>query len=65
MWKKIVAMALAVVVLLPLTACGEEELPSVQEIVGAVIEAQDDIRTYEFEVDITLDMAGEVEGLIK
>ena len=38
MWKKIVAMALAVVVLLPLTACGEEELPSVQEIVGAVIE---------------------------
>ena len=62
MWKKMIPMTLVLVMLFSLTACGEGELPSAQEIVDAVIEAQDDIRTCEFEVDMTLDMSGEVEG---
>lgn len=61
-WK-ILIMSLVLVMVLPFTACGEgTELPSAQEIVDGATQALDDIRTYEFEMDTTLDMAGEVEG---
>lgn len=67
MWKKIVAMSLVLVVVLSFTACGEgaeEEagLPSAQEIIDGVIEAQDDMRSYEFEMDMAMDASGEAEG---
>jgi len=60
MWKKILPIGLVLVMVLSFVACVGE--PSAQEIVDAVIEAQDDIRTCEFEMDMTLDMSGEVEG---
>jgi hypothetical protein len=44
-----------------LTSCGsvveEAGLPSAQEVIDGVIEAQDDIRTYEFEMDMTLEIS--------
>jgi len=61
-WK-ILTMSLALVMVLPLTACGEgTELPLAQDIVDGATQALDDIRAYEFEMDTTLDMAGEAEG---
>lgn len=59
-WK-ILAMSLVLVMVLPFTACGDK-LPSPQDIVNGASQALDDIRAYEFEVDITMDMAGESEG---
>ena len=67
MWKKILSMFLALVVFLSLTACGggtEEatELPSAQEIVNSVTDSLDKIRTTQFDMNMTMDMAGEAEG---
>jgi len=67
MWKKILTMSLALVMVLSFTACAEQteeevELPSAQEIVDGVIESFDNIRTYQFDMDMTMDMAGEAEG---
>lgn len=56
------AISLLLVVVLSFTACGEAGLPSAQEIIDGVIEAQDEIRAYEFEMNMTMDMAGEAEG---
>ena len=60
MWTKILTVSLALVMVLSLAACAKE--PSAQEIVDGVIESLDDIRTYQFDMDMTMDMAGEVEG---
>lgn len=64
MWKKILTISLAMVMVLSLAACtkGDVELPSSQEIVNEVIESLDDIRTYQFDMDMTMDVAGEAEG---
>ena len=62
MWKKIVALSLLLVVVLSFTACGEAGLPSAQEIIDGVIESFDNIRTYQFDMDVTMDVAGESEG---
>lgn len=64
MWKKIVTISLAMVMILTLAACDKEdgELPLAQEIVNGVIESLDDMRTYQFDMDMTMDMAGEAEG---
>ena len=61
MWKKILAISLVLVMVLSFSACAEELL-SAQEISSGVIESLDDIRTYQFDMDMTIDMAGEVEG---
>ena len=61
MWKKILAISLVLVMVLSFSACAEELL-SAQEISSGVIESLDDIRTYQFDIDMTMDMAGEVEG---
>jgi len=63
MLKRILGMFLVMAIVLPLAACGEGgELPSAEEIVGGVIEALDDVKTYEFDVDMSMDMAGEAEA---
>ncbi len=66
MWKKIVAISLVLVVVLSFTACeeGAEEagLPSAEDIIDGVIEAQDEINSYEFEMDMTMDASGEEAG---
>jgi len=63
MWKKILTMSLVLVMVLSFTACvGEAGLPSAQEIVDGVIESFDNIRTYQFDMDMTSYMVGEAEG---
>ena len=64
MRKKILSMSLVLVMVLSFPACAGEgvELPSAQEIVDGVIESLDDIRTGQFDMDMTMDMAGEAEG---
>jgi len=60
MWKKILPTALVLVVVFSFAACVEE--PSAQEIVNGVLESLDDITSYQFDMDMTMDMAGEAEG---
>ena len=67
MWKKILTMSLALVVVISFTNCGGEVteevgLPSTQEIVNGVFKSLDNIRTFQFDMDMTMDMSGEVEG---
>ena len=60
MWKKILPVALVLVVVFSFAACVGE--PSAQEIVSGIFESLDDITSYQFDMDMTLDMAGEAEG---
>ena len=53
MWTKILTVSLVLVMVLSLAACAKE--PSAQEIVDGVIESLDDIRTYQFDMDMTMD----------
>ncbi len=64
MCKRILMMSLVLFMILSLVACAkeEEELTSAQEIFDRVIESLDGIRTYQFDMDMTMDMAGEAEG---
>ena len=62
MGRKILAMSMVLVMLLAFSACGGETLPTAEQIIDGAIQAQDDIRTYEFEMGMTMDMAGEAEG---
>jgi hypothetical protein len=55
MCKKIIVITLVLVMLSLLIACREESL-STQEIISAVIEAKDNIRTYEFEMNMTAEV---------
>ena len=60
MWKKILTISLALAMVLPLAACTQES--SAQEIVDGIIESLQDMKTYQFDMDMTMDMAAEVEG---
>jgi hypothetical protein len=63
MWKKILTMSLLLVVVLSFAACGKgAKLPSAYEIVSGVIDSLDDIRTSQFDVDVTMDIVSETEG---
>jgi hypothetical protein len=67
MGKKILTMSLVLVMVLSFTARAKEieedvVLPSAQEIVGSAIKSFDNIRTYQLDMDVTFDMAGEDEG---
>ncbi len=53
-------MGLVLVVVFSFAACVGE--PSAQEIIDGVIESFDNIRTYQFDMDMTMDMVGEAEG---
>jgi outer membrane lipoprotein-sorting protein len=60
MWKKIVSVFLVLVMVLSFTACSKE--PSAQEIIDGVIESYDNIKTYQFELDMNMHATGEAEG---
>lgn len=60
MWRKLLTTSLVTVMIVSFTSCAKE--PSAQEIINNVIEAQDDIRAYEFELDMSLDATGEING---
>jgi len=64
MLKRILTVCLVVVMTLSFAACvkEEEELASAQEIIDGVIESLDDIITCQFDIDMTMHMAGEAEG---
>lgn len=53
MWKKILTVVLALVMVLSFTACEKE--PSAEEIVDGVIESFDKINTYQFNIDEAID----------
>ena len=59
MWKKVLPLGLALVMVLSFAACAGE--PSAQEIVDGVFESPDDISTYQFDMDMTIDATGEAE----
>lgn len=60
MLKKVLPMLLVLVLVLSFSACTKE--PSAQEIVAGVIESHGDIWAYQFDTNMTIDMAGEAEG---
>ena len=65
--KKILIIALAIVMAFSFIACkgeteGELELPPAQEIVDRAIESIGNVRTYRFDMDMTMKMSGESEG---
>ena len=60
MWKRILATSLVLVMVLSFTACAKE--PSAQEIVDSVIASFDNIRTYQFDSNETVDMTIEGDG---
>ena len=67
MFKKVLAIFLALAMLLSFTACGDGAggnagLPSAEEIIERAVGALDGIKTYQFDMDMNMDMAGEVEG---
>jgi hypothetical protein len=70
MWKRIFTIPLVLIMVLSFTACtngtGEAEeraaSPSAQEIVSYAVDSLDDIKTSQFEMNMTMAMAGEAEG---
>jgi outer membrane lipoprotein-sorting protein len=60
MWKKMVSISLVLVMVLSFTACAKE--PSAQEIIDGVFESYDNVKTYKFDLDMTMDATGEAEG---
>jgi hypothetical protein len=60
MWEKILTIPLVLVLFLSFTACAGE--PSAQEIIDSAIESFNDIKTYQFELDMTMYVVGEAEG---
>ena len=61
MWKKISIMSLVLAMVLSFAACEKESI-SVEAIVDGVTEALDDIKTQQFDMDMTMDMSGEAGG---
>ncbi|MGD9118335.1 MAG: hypothetical protein PVJ08_06340 [Dehalococcoidia bacterium] len=62
MTRKIMAVSLLLVMALSFIACGGGEFPPAQEIIDGAVQALDDIQTYEFEMDIAMNMGAESEG---
>jgi hypothetical protein len=63
MLGKIILLFLAMVMVLSFTACGEGTekeagIPSAQEIIDGVIESFDNIKTYQFDLDMTMHATG-------
>jgi hypothetical protein len=68
MCRSILAISLALVVAVSITSCigvtkDEVELPTAQEIIDEVIESFDNIKAYQFDMDMDQDQVGETEGV--
>jgi len=59
MWNKILPVGLVLVMVLSFAACVGE--PSALEIVNGTFESLDDITSYQFDMDMTMEAAGEAE----
>jgi hypothetical protein len=62
MGRKILALSLVLVMALAFVACDGEPLPTAQEIIDGATQALGDVHSYEYEMDMTIDMVGESEG---
>lgn len=69
--KRVIIMAITLIMALSITACGgeqqeekikEEGLPSAQEVVDRVIKSLTDTKSYQFSMSMNMDMTGEAEG---
>lgn len=65
MWKRVITVLLGAAIIFTAAGCGEGEdtvLPSSREIIDGVTEAMKDIRSFRYEMDMTVDMSGDVDG---
>lgn len=62
MMRKILVLSLLLVMALSFIACEGEDLPSAQDIIDNYIQALEDVRTGEFDMEMTMDIDGEEEG---
>jgi hypothetical protein len=62
MMRKIMAVSLVLVMALTLAACDGEDLPSAEELIEGMTQAVADVRTGEFDMELTMDMDVESEG---
>jgi hypothetical protein len=62
MRKKFIAASLLLIIVLSLTACNGEELPSAEEIVTAFLDSQQNVETYQLDMDMDMDATVEAEG---
>jgi outer membrane lipoprotein-sorting protein len=62
MMRKILAVSLVLVMALTFVACDGEDLPSAEEIIEGMTQAVVDVRTGEFDMEMTMDVDAEVEG---
>ena len=60
MWEKMVGVLLGLIMILCFTSCTQE--PSAQEIVDNVVAAQAEARTYQFELEMTMNTTAEMRG---
>ena len=61
MLKKVVAVSLLLIITLSVIACNGGKLPSAEEIVAAILDSQQDIETYKFDVDMEMYITVEAE----
>lgn len=62
MLKKVVGVSLLLTLVLSITACNGDKLPSAEEIVTAILDSQQNIETYQLDMDMEMDITVEAEG---
>jgi hypothetical protein len=62
MMRKILALFLVLVMAITFVACDGEDLPSAEEIIEGMNQAVADVRTGEFDMEMTMDVDAKVEG---
>lgn len=62
MLKKVVGVSLLLTLVLSITACNGDKLPSAEEIIDGIIEALNNTETYKFDMDMDIEMTVEAEG---
>ena len=62
MLKKVVGVSLLLTLVLSITACNGDKLPSAEEIVAAILDSQQNIETYQLDMDMEMDITVEAEG---
>jgi len=61
MLKKVVAISLLLIIVLSATACNGDKLPSAEEIVAAILDSQQDIETYQMDMEMVMTITVEAE----
>jgi hypothetical protein len=61
MLKKVVSVSLLLTIVLSISACNSDKLPSAEEIVAAIMESQERIETYQIDTDMVMIITVESE----